>query len=81
MATLEGRATTSGDGESAKVIRCGTTGNGRGDRCKLQIAETGGRGGNLAGAGEQGREGAAGVAILGRSWLGTLGRPGARMRD
>jgi hypothetical protein len=32
MATLEGRATTSGDGESAKVIRCGTTWNGRGDR-------------------------------------------------
>ncbi len=29
MATLGGGATTGGDGESAKVIRCGTTGNGR----------------------------------------------------
>ncbi len=31
MATLGGGATTSGDGESAKVIGCGITGNGRGD--------------------------------------------------
>ena len=32
MATVGGGATTSGDGESAKVICLGTTGNGRGDR-------------------------------------------------
>ncbi len=32
MATLGGGATISGDGKSVKVIRCGTTGNGRGDR-------------------------------------------------
>ena len=45
------------------------------------MAEAGGRGGDLAGAGKKVHEGAAGVATLGRSWSGTLGRPGVGMRD
>jgi hypothetical protein len=45
------------------------------------MAEAGGQGRDLAGAGEKVREGAAGVATLGSSWLGTLGRPGAELRD
>ncbi len=38
-------------------------------------------GGDLAGAGNKVREGATGVATLGISWSGTLGRPGAGLRD
>jgi hypothetical protein len=45
------------------------------------MAEAGGRGRGLEGAGEKECEGALGVATRGRSWLGTLGRQGARMRD
>ncbi len=53
------------------------------------MAETGGRGGDLAGAGKKECEGAAGVAnlgsswsgTLGNSWSGTLGRPEAGLRD
>ena len=45
------------------------------------MAAAGGRGGDLAGAGEKVLEGAAGVATLGSSWLGTLGWPGAGLRD
>ncbi len=53
MATLGGGETTSGDEESAKVSRHGTTGNGRGDRCAPWMAEAGDRGGDLSGAGEK----------------------------
>ncbi len=81
MATLGGGATTSGDGESANVIRRGTTGKGSGDGCELWMAEAGAKGRDLAGAGEKVREDDAGVATLGSSWSGTLGRPGAGMRD
>lgn len=81
MATLGDGATTSGDGESANMIRCGTTGKGSGDGCELLMAEAGAEGGDLAGAGEKVREDAAGVATLGSSWAGTLGRPGAGLRD
>ncbi len=47
------------------------------------MAEAGGRGRGreLAGAGKKECEGATGVATLGRSWSGTLGRPGAGMLD
>ncbi len=46
-------------------------------------AEAGGRGRgrDFAGAGEKECEGATGVATLGSSWSGTLGRPGAGLRD
>ncbi len=81
MATLGGGETTSGDGESAKVRHRGTTGNGRGDRYALWMAEAGGREGDLSGAGKKVCENAGGVATLGSSWLGTLGRPGAGLRD
>ena len=82
MATLGDGATTSGDGdESANVIHCGTTGKGSGDGCELLMAEAGAKGGDLVGAGEKVREDAAGVATLGSSWAGTLGWPGAGMRD
>ena len=77
MATLGGGATTSGDGESANMIRRGTTGKGSGDGCELLMAEAGAEGGDLAGAGEKVRAGAAGVATLGSSWASTLGWPGA----
>jgi hypothetical protein len=79
MATLGGGETTSGNGESAKVRHRGTTGNGRGDRCALWMAEAGGRGGDLSG--EKVCEGAVGEATLGSSWSGTLGQPGAGLRD
>jgi hypothetical protein len=81
MATLGGGATTSDNGESANMIRRGTTGKGSGDGCELLMAEAGAEGGDLDGAGEKVREDAAGVATLGSSWAGTLGRPGAGMRD
>jgi hypothetical protein len=47
------------------------------------MAEAGGRGRgrDLAGTGKKECEDAPGVAIRGRSWSGTLGRHGARMRD
>ncbi len=77
MTTLGDGATTSGDGESANMIRCGTTGKGSGDGCELLMAEAGAKGGALVGAGKKVREGAAGVATLGSSWASTLGRPGA----
>ncbi len=45
------------------------------------MAEAGGRGEDLAGADKKVSEGAAGVATLGSSWSGTLGRPGDGLRD
>ena len=53
------------------------------------MAEAGGRGGDLAGAGKKECEDVTGVATLGSSWSGTLGSswsgtlggPGAGLRD
>ncbi len=63
----KGDSTTGGKGESTNVRRRGVT-----DSCGLRTAETGER----AGAGERVCKEDVGVATLGESWLGTLGRPG-----
>jgi hypothetical protein len=80
MATLGGGETIRGDGISVKVIRRGVTWNKgvTGKTIRMVKAEPGGK--VLAGAGEAMFDGSKGVATLGSSWLGTLGRPGDGMR-
>ncbi len=80
MATLGGGETIRGDGISVKVIQRGVTWNKgvTGQTIWTGKAEPGGK--VLAGAGEVMFDGSKGVATLGSSWLGTLGRPGDGMR-
>ena len=80
MATLGGGETIRGDGISVKLIQHGVTWNKgvTGQMIRIIEAEPGGK--VLAGAGEAMFDGSKGVATLGSSWLGTLGRPGDGMR-
>jgi hypothetical protein len=80
MATLGGGETIRGDGISVKLIRCGVTWNKgvTGQTIQMVEAEPGGK--VLDGAGEAMFDGSKGVATLGSSWLGTLGRPGDGMQ-
>ena len=74
MTTLGDGATAGGNGESAKEIRRGETGNGRGDGTGLWMAEAGG-------VGVQADDGDKdGVATLGSASAGTLGRAGEGIR-
>ena len=74
MTTLGDGATAGGNGESAKEIRRGETGNGRGDGTGLRMAEAGG-------VGVQADDGdKEGVATLGSVSAGTLGRAGEGIR-
>ena len=74
MTTLGDGATAGGNGESAKEIRRGATGNGRGDGTGLRMAEAGG-------VGVQADDGDKdGVATLGSDSSGTLGRAWEGMR-
>jgi hypothetical protein len=63
-----------------KVSRHGKTGQGRCTGQDVWMAEARTGGGVQAGDGERVREGGKGLATLGGSRLGTLGRPGDRMR-
>ena len=74
MTTLGDGATAGGNGESAKEICRGATGNGRGNGTGLRMAEAGGVG-VQADDGEKD-----GVATLGSTSSGTLGRAWAGMR-
>ena len=75
MTTLGDGATAGGNGESAKEIRRGETGNGRGDGTgRLRMAEAGG-------VGVQADDGdKEWVATLGSVSAGTLGRAGEGIR-
>ncbi len=74
MTTLGDGATAGGNGESAKEIRRGETGNGRGDGTGLRMAEAGG-------VGVQADDGDKdGVATLGSASAGTLGHAGEDFR-
>ena len=70
MITLGDGATTGGNGEAAKEIRRGATGNGRGDGTGRRMAEAGG----------MGVQADDGVATLGSALSGTLGHAGEGMR-
>jgi len=74
VTTLGDGATAGGNGESAKEIRRGATGNGRGDGTGLRMAEAGGVG---VQADDRDKDG---VATLGSASAGTLGRAGEGIR-
>ena len=74
MTTLGDGATAGGNGESAKEIRRGETGTGRGDGTGLWMAEAGG----VAVQVDDGDKD--GVATLGTASAGTLGRAGEDCR-
>ena len=80
MATLGGGETIHGDGISVTVIQCGVTWNKgvTGQTIWMVKAEPGSK--VLAGAGEAMFDGSKGVATLGSSWFGTLGRLGDGMQ-
>ncbi len=80
MATLGVGETICGGGISVKVIQRGVTWSKgvTGQAIRMAEAEPGGK--VLAGAGEALFNGGEGVATLGSSWLGTLGRPGDRIQ-